>query len=249
MNLVKAILRGIRNELKIGFGIHALEVGATIEEPETMEQITEEEFEIFTDNISGANLPAEKVRAGRREEMGNMKQLEVFERVPITECWEKTQRPPIPTGWVDVNKGDEQRPDVRCRLVVKETKRLTTLGPEDAASVFAGTPPLEGLRLLISLAMSGGQSGPDGNVLMFLDISRAHLHSETLRAIYVAAPPEDDECGPDMCWRLLKAMYGLKDAGAAFDRKVEIIMVDEFDARQGNFSPCLYRILKDSARW
>ena len=98
VNLVKAIIRGIRNELKIGFGTHALEVGATIEEPETMEQITEEEFEIFTDNISGANLPAEKVRAGRREEMGYTRQLEVFERVPITECWEKTQRPPIPTG-------------------------------------------------------------------------------------------------------------------------------------------------------
>ena len=37
----------------------------------------------------------------------------------------------------------------------------------------------------------------------------------------------------------------MKDAGAAFDRKVKIIVVDEFDARQGNFSPCLYRILKD----
>ena len=45
-------------------------VGAAIEEPGTTEQITEEEFDIFTDNIFGANLPAEKVRAGRREEMG-----------------------------------------------------------------------------------------------------------------------------------------------------------------------------------
>ena len=174
------------------------------------------------------------------ESQGYMEQLEVYERVPISECWEKTQRPPIPTGWVDVNKGDEQRPDVRCRLVMKETNRLTTLGPEDAASAFAGTPPLEGLRLLISLAMSGEQTGPDDNVIMFLDISRAHLHPDTLRDIYVKAPPEDDECGPDMCWKLLTAMYGLKDAGAAFDRKVEIIRVDEFDARQGNVSPCLY---------
>ena len=169
VNLVKAIFRGICDELKIGSGIHALEVGATIEEPETMEQITGEEFEIFTDNISGTNLPAEKVRAGRREEMGYMEQLEVYGRIPFSECWEKAQRPPIPTGWVDVNKGDEQRPDVRCRLVVKETKRLTTLGPEDAASVFAGTPPLEGLRLLISLAMSGDQTGPDDNVIVFLE--------------------------------------------------------------------------------
>ena len=43
-------------------------------------------------------------------------------------------------------------------------------------------------------------------------------------------------------------MCGLKDAGAAFDRKVEIIMVDEFDARQGNFSLCFYQILMDKKR-
>ena len=38
--LVKAILKGIRDELGIGRGIRALEVGVTAEEPETIERAT-----------------------------------------------------------------------------------------------------------------------------------------------------------------------------------------------------------------
>ena len=41
---------------------------------------------------------------------------------------------------VKVNKGGESRPELRTRLVIQETKRVDA--PHDAASVFAGTPPL-----------------------------------------------------------------------------------------------------------
>ena len=36
------------------------------------------------------------------------------------------------------DNGDESRLELRSRLVVQETKRVTTLGPQDAASAFAG---------------------------------------------------------------------------------------------------------------
>ena len=42
-----------------------------------------------------------------------------------------------------MNKGDESRLELRSRLVVQETKRVTTLGPQDAASAFAATLSLE----------------------------------------------------------------------------------------------------------
>ena len=45
-----------------------------------------------------------------------------------------------------------------------------------------------------------------------MDISRAHLHSPLARAVSVTIN--------DKVYKLLKAMYGLGDAGSAFDRKV-----------------------------
>ncbi|CAK0894862.1 unnamed protein product [Prorocentrum cordatum] len=219
--LVEAILAGMREQLEIGRGPHAFEVGVAIEEPEVIEAATVEEFEEFFDGISGGRLDSKMAHAARAEEMAYMERLGVFRRVPTSECHENIGTRPLPSGWVDTNKGDEIRPEIRSGLVAKETRGLSALGPEDAAQTFAATPPLEGLRLLLSLAMSRRASG--GKILVFLDISRAHLHSELWRRVY------------------LKAMRGLRDAGAAFDLKVEKVM-EGLGARQGQFSPCVYRI-------
>ena len=52
--------------------------------------------------------------------------------------------------WLHINKGDIDNPIVRCRLVGKEFRT----GPDDA--LFAGTPPLEALGLIISRAATLG---------------------------------------------------------------------------------------------
>ena len=66
--------------------------------------------------------------------------------------------------------------------------------------------------------MTGPRSQVDGDdeVLMLLDISRAHLHSTLARAVFATIDGK--------VYKLLKAMYGLRDAGAAFDRKVLDVM-------------------------
>ena len=51
---------------------------------------------------------------------------------------------------------------------------------------------------------------------MLLDISRAHLHSPLARVVFVTIDGK--------VYKLLKAMYGLRDVGAAFDRKVLDVM-------------------------
>ena len=50
---------------------------------------------------------------------------------------------PIPLRWVDINKGSETSKEYRSRLVVMETKRRSTIAPEDKGAVFSATPPLE----------------------------------------------------------------------------------------------------------
>ena len=47
---------------------------------------------------------------------------------------------------------------------------------------------------------------------LLLDISRTHLHSPLARAVFVTIDGK--------VYKLLKAMYGLRDAGASLDRKV-----------------------------
>eukprot|EP00973_Karenia_brevis_P062147 8643677-Karenia_brevis.AAC.1 len=59
-----------------------------------------------------------------------------------------TGKPPLPMKWVECNKADLANPDYRSRMVVRETKRLSTLEREDVLSVFSAVPPLEALRLL-----------------------------------------------------------------------------------------------------
>eukprot|EP00959_Pyramimonas_sp_CCMP1952_P369819 7745706-Pyramimonas_sp.AAC.1 len=85
----------------------------------------------------------------------------------------------------------------------------------------------------------------DEEVLMLLDISRAHLHSPLNRVVFVKIDGQ--------VYRLLKAMYGLRDAGASFDRKTESTM-NVMGVTLGKFSVCLgYRRSGDSVvrsvRW
>eukprot|EP00973_Karenia_brevis_P052095 7235856-Karenia_brevis.AAC.1 len=60
----------------------------------------------------------------------------------------------IPTRWVNVNKSSEELPEVRSRILVQETKHVSK--HMTAEMVFSATPPLECLRMLISLYMSIG---------------------------------------------------------------------------------------------
>eukprot|EP00973_Karenia_brevis_P069778 9700770-Karenia_brevis.AAC.1 len=50
----------------------------------------------------------------------------------------------VGTRWIDVNKGDKGSPMLRSRLVGQEFRD----GADD--SLFASTPPLEAMRLLVS---------------------------------------------------------------------------------------------------
>ena len=65
---------------------------------------------------------------------------------------------------------------------------------------------------------------------MLLDISRAHLHSPLARAVFLTIDGK--------VYKLLKAMYGLRDAGAAFDRKVLDVM-NLMGVSLGKFSICV----------
>ena len=85
----------------------------------------------------------------------------------------------IGVRWVDVNKGDSEKPDMRSRLVGQKFNA----GKID--ELYASTPPLEALRFVISTP-----SGEQRHV-MVNDVRRAYFDAPTHRDIYIELPAGD----------------------------------------------------------
>ena len=104
----------------------------------------------FRDDLTGQLLNDELVLQARRIELQFFNKKSVRRKVPLEEARRRTGRPPISTRWVDVNKGDEQNPNYRSRLVARQMKAHDHSG----VSYFAPAPPLEALRTVISMAVT-----------------------------------------------------------------------------------------------
>ena len=230
--LVVSILRGLKQEMNQLGMLNSLEAGPTNEEPEVdYEGLYPEVF----DQVSGQKLDPEMVKAARATEMTHVRRYGVYEKVPLRVCMERTGKKPIRVKWVDINKGDDTRPDYRARLVAMEIRKSWQ------AAAFAGTPPLESLRFLLSLCKT---RSPDNTVsdplkLSFIDIRRAHFTAKATRELYVELPEEDQEAGEPMCGRLLKSMYGTQDAAQNWENEYGDFMVSN-GFEKGLGSPCLF---------
>ena len=111
--------------------------------------------ERFIDDITKQPLDPELCRIARRKEIDYFKSKGVWEVRQIKEDWSKTGRPPISVRWVEVNKGDGEHPNYRSRLVAREIR----MAGEEA--IFAPTPPLESLRMVISCLLYTSPSPRD----------------------------------------------------------------------------------------
>ena len=74
--------------------------------------------------------------------------------------------------WIDTNKGDSIKPDYRSRFVGKEFNTGVD------AALYAATPPLEALKLLVSHAASNRASKLH---MMFSDVKRAYFNAVCTR--------------------------------------------------------------------
>ena len=161
-------------------------------------------IEYASDDVSGAQLDPTAVHEARKTEMGFFKTMGVYDRVPRSEQ-AQTKGKIIGTRWIDTNKGDFDNPRIRSRLVGKEFRT----GPDDA--LYASTPPLEALRLVMSKAATVVE-GEEKNEMMINDVSRAYFYAKCTRCMYVEIPTEDPEAHPDYLGRLRLCLYGTRDA-------------------------------------
>ena len=161
----------------------------------------------------------------------------------MEEALKTCRRPPITVRWVDVNKGDDESPDIRSRLVARQIRGAN----ED--SLFAPTHPLEALRTILSYAATDLEgerpkcrdpNSPDRIQLSLIDISRAYFNAQCdpNKPTFVCLPTED----PDhrtTCGLLLKHMYGTQAVADGWQMEYSNSML-ELGFRQGIASPCVF---------
>ena len=136
------------------------------------------------DTTTGQLLKGNLVAAARQLVLEYFRSKNVWTKVPRKECFDNTGKPPITVKWVDTNKGDDDAPNYRSRLVARDIKRKG----ED--SIFAPTPPLEALRAILSLTATRefwpkeswegvSSESPHRIQISFIDISRACFNART----------------------------------------------------------------------
>ena len=172
----------------------------------------------YRDSLTGQPLDDALVEAARRQELEYFNSLPVWELRPWAEARARQGKPPISIKWVDVNKGDDECPNYRSRLVAREIRR------PGESPIFAPTPPLESIRTILSLAATDLCGEPkhvrDANSMQrtqvsFIDIKRAYLCArvDPDDPTYVALPEEHEAAGTGQCGLLLRHLYGTRKAG------------------------------------
>ena len=142
----------------------------------------------------------------------------VYQNVPREEAIRLQGKVPITVKWVDINKGDDDRPNYRSRMVGKEFNDKVLDG------LFAAPPPLEAPRMLISWAATVDVSPPgvvdlepEDKCILIADVSRAFFEAPAKRDICVELPEEaltGGETTQDTVGKLLASLYGTRDASA-----------------------------------
>ena len=191
-------------------------VGGPVPEHAVLEEI--DRWAEFIDHITGVPLDSVLVRAARELEIDWIRRMNIWQDSSLDECKSVTGKMPLSLRWIDTNKRDQENPEYRSRLVVREIKARKKVEERlDPALLFSGMPPAESLRMLVSYMQSeddsdhsAGSSALDRKMAGW-DISRAHFYGDVQRPLFVQLPQQPGESRPEVK-RLLKTMYGTQDA-------------------------------------
>ena len=116
----------------------------------------------------------------------------------------------VSVKWVDTNKGTGEKPEIRCRLGPRDFRGAD----KDRDDLFAGTPPWELKRLLMSHAAD--RSKGKTRKMLLIDVKKAHLNSECTEDVFIELP-EEVVAAQDRVGKLRRWLYGFRPAAAALE--------------------------------
>ena len=178
----------------------------------------------FYDTSTECKLPTPLVHEAMTEELTAMVKMKVWRDLEENELLPSDKV--ITTRWVIVNKGEDAKPLVRARLVAREIKGRDG----SSADTFAATPPLDALRMMVSIAASNRDYCMD-----FIDIKKAHLNGKITRRVILQLPAE-------MGYKkvlLLNNFYGTRDAAKSWESCVRVTM-EGIGFVAGRSCPCTF---------
>ena len=188
-----------------------------------------EDVEFYADTI-GHKLHQSRAVAARKLDMQFFKEMNVYTNVQRKEAQERGHKI-ISTRWLDVNKGDQAKPDYHSRLVGREINTHARL------DLFAATPPLESLRVICSLCASN-QRRRDPFVILSVDVKRAYFCAKSTRPVYTEIPIDDYEPGDEhKVGKLNLSLYGTRDAAPNWCREYYGFL-EGIEFVKGKASPC-----------
>jgi len=170
---------------------------------------------IYFDENSWEHLDSKLVKLGEQEEMNRFKTHGVYEYCTRDEAKNDREGKFVKTKWVRVKKNADT---VRCRLVAQE---LGYGVRED--ELYAGTPSLSTMKLMLSWFAT--MFRPE-DVIMIVDIKSAFLYGKARCNIYIELPEQDEEYGGNLVGRLVKSMYGTRDAPLIWRALMDEIMLE-----------------------
>ena len=196
--LVKTVLRALRQQILDDGWISELELqfaGLSPSEPVFDQSAAHQWADEFNDH-TGAQLPGKLVHARKMEEIRWVKVIELYKKISRAE--EKRRgRSVVSIRSVVTDKGDPNRPKVRCRLVGREL-RAKTKGTLLAHELFSAMPPWESFKVLLALLVGDDVSGAEVEELemAIFDISRAHFMAPMDREAWLASStgPDGQDC-------------------------------------------------------
>ena len=199
----------------------------------------------YRDDLTGQVLKDELVIKARLVELQFFHQKGVWVKRPMDRARAVTGKPPITVRWVDVNKGDEQSPNYRSRLVARQMKCQDS----SDTSYFAPAPPLEALRTVLSMAVTSigehkpilSPTSPMRSQVSFIDIKRAYFNAkiDEREAPTFVRLPEEDEDAATKCAQLLRHMYGTRMAADGWQEEYSVFLIS-LGFLQGTASPNLF---------
>ena len=162
--------------------------------------------EYAVDDVTGVPLDPDLVLKARNVEMHFFKKMNVYTIVDASHQ-KMNGGKIIDVRWIDTNKGDSMNPDIRSRLVGREFNNMR----DD--SLYAATPPIEALRLVLSDAATMDPKEPrKRKEVMINDVRRAYFYAKTTRDLYIRLPKEDKDADEGKLGKLNLCLYGTRDA-------------------------------------
>ena len=139
----------------------------------------------------------------KEKEMNSHEQFGTFLEVQTSNLSAKDLELVLPSTWSIVYKGDPKDGIVKARLCVRGDREK---GVEDLRT-DSPTANAESTRLLLSFAASMELK------INTLDFSSAFCQGKDIeRTVFLRPPPDIRAKKPGMVWRVVKRLYGFKDA-------------------------------------